>query len=241
MEAPQDLISELHCTCLVRAYYSRRGDTAGVNQLVSLITSIAQMEKNMSQESVTPNNVTNVDRKSFTSKIEESLTQSRSVLGKNIAFRGELIGNEDLHIEGKVEGIVIMEGHDLSVGKEGEINANVHANNIAIYGKLTGDVLADELIEIKNTAVVKGNLIAPRIQLDDGGKFRGSMDMTDGDQEIRKRHEEFRGKLVHPDLPEITRPLQAKSGADKPAVVDKPIGVATPPKPISTPGGNTGH
>lgn len=159
----------------------------------------------------------NVDRKSFTNRIEESLAQTRSVIGKNIKFRGELIGEEDLHIEGKVEGIVIMEGQDLSVGKEGEINANIHANNITIHGKLTGDVLADELIEIKNTAVVKGNLIAPRIQLDDGGKFRGSMDMTDSDEEIRQRHEEFKSKLVHPDLPGGNHPMRAKKEAEKPA------------------------
>ena len=81
-----------------------------------------------------------------------------------------------------------MEGQNLSIGEEGEINANIHAQNLVINGKLTGDVLADELIEIRKSAVVKGNLIAPRIQLDDGGKFRGSMDMIDTDDEKKQRH-----------------------------------------------------
>ncbi|WP_105103050.1 bactofilin family protein [Microbulbifer pacificus] len=137
----------------------------------------------------------------FADKFDSSLAKDRSVIGKNIKFRGELIGTEDLHIEGTIEGTVIMEGHDLSIGREGEINANIHAQNIVINGKLTGDALADELIEIRNTAVVKGNLIAPRIQLDDGGKFRGSMDMVDTDDEMKARHAEFKDKLVHPNLP----------------------------------------
>ncbi|QKX17183.1 MULTISPECIES: polymer-forming cytoskeletal protein [Microbulbifer] len=137
----------------------------------------------------------------FADKLESTMAKDRSVIGKNIKFRGELIGTEDLHIEGTIEGTVIMEGHDLSIGREGEINANIHAQNIVINGTLTGDALADELIEIRNTAVVKGNLIAPRIQLDDGGKFRGSMDMVDTDDEMKARHSEFKEKLVHPNLP----------------------------------------
>ena len=138
-------------------------------------------------------------------KKSDVLKKEHSVIGKNIKFRGELIGTEDLHIEGSVEGTVIMEGQNLSIGEEGVLNANIHAQNLVINGKLTGDVLADELIQIRNSAVVKGNLIAPRIQLDDGGKFRGSMDMIDTEQEKQQRHEEFKQKLIHPDLPEKSK------------------------------------
>lgn len=134
--------------------------------------------------------------------------KNQSVIGGNIKFRGELIGTEDIHIEGTVEGTIIMEGHNLSIGSQGTIDANVHANNITINGNLNGDVLADELISIKKSAKVKGNLIAPRIQLDDGGKFRGSMDMIDNEQEKKECHNKFKEKLVHPHLP-------AKSAKDK--------------------------
>lgn len=149
---------------------------------------------------------------SFSEKIEASLAKGKSVIGKNIKFRGELIGTEDLHIEGKVEGTVLMEGQNLSIGKEGEIEANVHAQTIIINGKLTGDVLADDIIEIRSSAVVKGNLIAPRIKLDDGGKFRGSMDMIDTEQESRNLHSKFKEKLVHPHLPqEITSDVKTNN------------------------------
>ena len=139
----------------------------------------------------------------------------KSVIGKNIKFRGELIGNESLHIEGTIEGTVIMEGHNLSVGAGGELNANIHAKNITVEGALTGDALAEELIEIRRTAVVKGNLTAPRIQLDDGGKFRGSMDMVDTDAEMKERINEFKEKLVHPSLPPREADGSKAAGAGK--------------------------
>lgn len=139
---------------------------------------------------------------------------NRSVIGQNIKFRGELIGTEDIHIEGSVEGTIIMQGHNLTIGTEGALDANVHANTITINGKLTGDILADELISIKNTAKVQGNLIAPRIQLDDGGKFRGSMDMVDSEQEKKDSTLKFKEKLVHPHLPKKHSESKSVSTAD---------------------------
>lgn len=158
-----------------------------------------------------------------------------SVIGNNIQFRGELIGTEDLLIEGKVEGTVLMQGQNLTIGATGELQANIHAQNIVINGKLTGDVLADELIEIKQTAVVKGNLIAPRIQLEDGGKFRGSMDMVDTDAEQAERREAFKDKLVHPELPPRNddRGTSASSTAKPPAKETKAPETKPPGKPNS--------
>ena len=136
--------------------------------------------------------------------------KNRSVIGSNIKFRGEMIGTENIHIEGSIEGTIIMKGHNLSIGTQGSIDANVYANNITIHGKLNGDVLADELISIKSLAEVKGNLIAPRIQLDDGGKFRGSMDMVDSEQEKKDALSNFQEKLIHPHLPDNSKRNNSK-------------------------------
>lgn len=158
-------------------------------------------------------------------KSDAKNTSEKSTIGNNIQFRGELIGREDLHIEGRIEGTVIMEGQNLTIGEQGELDANIHAQNIIINGKLTGDVLADELIEIKNTAVVKGNLIAPRIQLEDGGKFRGSMDMVDTDEEQSERRKAFKEKLIHPDLP-----VKNEAATSKPAASSAPVQPSNPIK-----------
>ena len=77
------------------------------------------------------------------------------------------------------------------------------------------------MIEIKSSAVVKGNLIAPRIQLEDGGKFRGSMDMIDSEEEKRERNEEFKAKLIHPHLPP-TDNVPSKAPAKSNSMIKKP-------------------
>lgn len=172
-------------------------DNSTTPKLNSFLSGLEDESSSTAEETQKPSEA----QHSFSEKIEASLAKEKSVIGKNIKFRGELIGTEDLHIEGKIEGTVLMEGQNLSIGKEGEIEANVHAQTIIINGKLTGDVLADDIIEIRSSAIVKGNLIAPRIKLDDGGKFRGSMDMIDTEQESRNLHAKFKEKLVHPHLP----------------------------------------
>ncbi|WP_053979244.1 bactofilin family protein [Marinagarivorans algicola] len=133
--------------------------------------------------------------KSFLSGMKADGSGSSSYIGKNIQFRGELIGAEDLHVEGVVDGTVSMGGQNLSIGRGGLVSANIHAQTVLVNGTLQGDVFADDLIEICKTARVQGNLIAPRIKLADGGKFRGTIDMVTGEQGKQDRYNEFKSKL----------------------------------------------
>ncbi|HEY7774707.1 MAG TPA: polymer-forming cytoskeletal protein [Marinagarivorans sp.] len=100
-----------------------------------------------------------------------------AVIGSKINFKGELSGDEDLLIQGKVEGTVTLKGHKLTVGKLGYVKANLQAKNIIVDGTVEGDIVADEHIAINASSVVKGNIIAERVTLEDGAKFRGSIDM----------------------------------------------------------------
>lgn len=108
--------------------------------------------------------------------LSEELSPS-AVIGSKINFKGELSGDEDLLIQGKVEGTVTLKGHKLTVGKLGYVKANLQAKNIIIDGTVEGDILADEHIAINASSIVKGNIIAERVTLEDGAKFRGSIDM----------------------------------------------------------------
>lgn len=100
-----------------------------------------------------------------------------AVIGSKINFKGELSGDEDLLIQGKVEGTVTLNGHKLTIGKLGNVKANLQAKNIIIDGTVEGDIIADEHISINASSVVRGNIIAERVTLEDGAKFRGSIDM----------------------------------------------------------------
>src|SRR5262245_41336703 len=98
-------------------------------------------------------------------------------IGKSIIIRGELTGNEDLTIEGSVEGKVELREHNLVVGSTGKIQAEVNAKSVNIQGEVQGNVRAMDRIEIATSGTVKGDLIAPRIIIADGARFKGSVDM----------------------------------------------------------------
>jgi cytoskeletal protein CcmA (bactofilin family) len=100
-----------------------------------------------------------------------------AVIGPKIKFKGELTGEEDLLIMGSVEGSVDLKGNHLTIGSEGVIKANVSARAITVEGRVEGDIVATERIAIKSSSQVKGNLKAERVTLEDGAKFRGSIDM----------------------------------------------------------------
>lgn len=98
-------------------------------------------------------------------------------IGKSIVIRGELSGHEDLSIEGTVEGKIELKEHHLIVGTTGKIQAEVLAKTVNIQGEVHGNIRAEERIEIATSGTVKGDLIAPRIIIADGARFKGSVDM----------------------------------------------------------------
>ena len=114
-------------------------------------------------------------------------TTSVGKIGKSIVIRGELSGNEDLTIEGTVEGKIELKDHNLVVGSTGKIQAEVHAKAVNIQGEVQGNVRAEDRIEIATSGTVKGDLVAPRIIIADGARFKGSVDMEKPGEGARTR------------------------------------------------------
>src|SRR6185436_18899443 len=99
-----------------------------------------------------------------------------SVLGPTLTFKGgELSSDEDLIIEGTVEGKIAHQSHHLTIGKNGKVKANVRARLITVYGTVEGDLHGDEGVQITATARVIGNVVAPRVSLEPGARFEGSI------------------------------------------------------------------
>ena len=103
-----------------------------------------------------------------------------SVLGPTLTFRGgELSSDEDLIIEGTVEGKIAHQSHHLTIGKNGRVKANIRARLITVYGTVEGGLHGDEGVEISASARVTGNVVGPRVTLEGGATFKGSI--TTGD------------------------------------------------------------
>ncbi|HEX8172532.1 MAG TPA: polymer-forming cytoskeletal protein [Thermoanaerobaculia bacterium] len=99
-----------------------------------------------------------------------------TLIGANITIEGTVTGSEPMVVEGIVRGNINLSS-DLRVGAKARLEATVHARNVIIEGKLTGDVSADERVELVASATVDGNIKAPKIVVAEGAKFRGSVDM----------------------------------------------------------------
>ena len=100
-------------------------------------------------------------------------------IGPSIHFKGELTGEEGLIIDGKVEGTIDLKGNQLIIGSNGNIKADVFAQTIVVNGSLAGELHGVEKVHISKTGKVEGNIYSPRVSLEDGAKFKGSIDMSE--------------------------------------------------------------
>ncbi len=103
------------------------------------------------------------------------------MIGPSIKIKGEVTGEEDLLIEGKVEGTITLKDQEVSVGQSGKVVADVNARVVKIEGDVTGDIAGTEKVVIAKSGNVRGNIVAPRVTLEDGAIFKGSIDMDPGD------------------------------------------------------------
>jgi cytoskeletal protein CcmA (bactofilin family) len=111
----------------------------------------------------------------------KSTTTNPATIGSSIYFKGELSGEEDFIIQGKVDGEIKLHKNNLTIGVDGVINANITAKIIIVEGQLNGDLFGSENVIIRNTGNVLGNIVSPRVTLEDGAKFKGSIEMDPKD------------------------------------------------------------
>lgn len=112
-----------------------------------------------------------------TAYVERTTSTGGASIGKSIHVKGELSGSEDLAIEGKVEGKIVLKGHRVTIGSTGQVAAEIVAKSVAVAGQVKGGIRADERVEVAATGSVVGDISAPRVVLVDGAKFKGSIDM----------------------------------------------------------------
>lgn len=114
-------------------------------------------------------------------------TQStdKSVLGSSLKIKGDLSGTEDLVIQGQVEGKVDLKKNSVTVGKNGRVRADIYAESIYVEGEVQGNLYGSEKVVIRKSGSVHGNISGPRVNLEDGARFKGSIDMDGGQEQTQ--------------------------------------------------------
>ncbi len=150
-----------------------------------------------------------------------------AVIGPGIVIDGDISGSENLVIEGKVKGRIHLSAHEVTVGQSGEVNADISAKIIRVAGKIKGDLSGKEKVIISSTGNVHGNIVAPRMLLEDGAVFKGSIDM-----DPREPASQALAQAVAQSVAQPAGRAAAQSAASAAATVAK---AGTSPEPNATP------
>jgi cytoskeletal protein CcmA (bactofilin family) len=141
-------------------------------------------------------------------------TGGPAMIGRSISIRGEVTGDEDMVIQGRVEGSVDLKQHSVTVGPEGEVKANVIARVVTVQGKVVGNLSGEEQVILRASARVEGDIVAPRVVLEDGTVFRGSVEMG----EVASRSHRAANVAARPEKAEtVQKPAEAEKRPSTPA------------------------
>ena len=102
---------------------------------------------------------------------------SRTIIGKGVVITGEISGNGDVEVRGTISGSITLKNNIATISKSGVAQASVTAKSVDVSGRVEGDIIAAELVVIRKDSTVAGNVNAPRVSLEDGAHFKGSVDM----------------------------------------------------------------
>ncbi len=100
-------------------------------------------------------------------------------VGRSVVVKGDLSGDEDLTIEGRIEGRIHLPDHQLTIGASARIHAELIAKSVVVIGEVGGNINASERVEIHDTGIVNGDVRAPRLLIHEGALINGTIDMSD--------------------------------------------------------------
>lgn len=104
-------------------------------------------------------------------------TQEQATIGKSLVIKGEVTGSESLYIDGKVEGSIQLPGNRVTIGRNGQVAANINAREVVVLGKVRGNLTASDRVDIRNEGSLTGDVVAQRISIEDGAFFKGGIDI----------------------------------------------------------------
>ena len=105
----------------------------------------------------------------------------QATIGKSLVIKGEVSGSESLYIDGKIEGTINLSGNRVTVGRNGQVSANITAREIVVLGKVRGNMTASDRVDIRSEGSLTGDVAAQRISIEDGAFFKGGIDIRKPD------------------------------------------------------------
>ena len=106
--------------------------------------------------------------------------EAAAVIGKSVQIRGEVKGNEDLLVEGLVEGTIALTESRLTIGTHARVQANLSARDVVVQGTVKGDIEAAGRVELRSGCAMTGDIHAGRLSIEENAVFSGNVELTSG-------------------------------------------------------------
>jgi len=136
-----------------------------------------------------------------------------SVIGPSIRITGDLTGKEDLVIQGQIEGEVRLKANNVTVGKEGRIRADIYGRTVHVEGEVKGHLFGEQEVVIRASGKVQGDIVSPRVVLENGSNFKGSIDMEPNASKATEAPPEQKKSAAPAPAANAARKPSAPSGA----------------------------
>jgi cytoskeletal protein CcmA (bactofilin family) len=105
--------------------------------------------------------------------------EGSTVIGRSVTIRGEVSGKEDLYMDGIAEGTISLPESRLTVGPNARVTADISAHDVVIYGHVEGNIRALGKIELRESAIVKGDIVAERLSIEENASIKGKVELSE--------------------------------------------------------------
>jgi cytoskeletal protein CcmA (bactofilin family) len=129
-------------------------------------------------------------------------------IGRSLVIKGEVSGGESLYIDGRIEGTINIPEHRITIGRNGAVTADINAREVVIMGKVNGNVICNDRLDIRSEGAVTGDVVTPRISVEDGAHLRGSVQVQASEQK-KPQQQAQQAKPVEAPKPVVNEPPKA--------------------------------
>ena len=141
--------------------------------------------------------------KTVTSPVEQA------TIGRSLVIKGEVSGSESLYIDGRIEGSVNLTDNRITIGRNGSVAANIVAREVVIMGKVHGNIQCSDRLDIRSEGSLTGDVVTPRISVEDGAMIKGSVQVRTADGKNDKHQHQHQGQAQ-------AKPAEQSKTADQP-------------------------
>jgi cytoskeletal protein CcmA (bactofilin family) len=119
-------------------------------------------------------------------------------IGRSLVIKGEVTGAESLFIDGRVEGSINFPDNRVTIGRNGNVAANITAKEVVIMGKVQGNVECEDRLDIRSEGLLSGDVITHRISVEEGAILKGGVEVRNPEKKDQKTHAQGQNKQEAP-------------------------------------------